>query len=166
MTEEEILAFNIKLKDKKLTIVCAESITAGLLASSIASVSGASSILKGSVVTYDRELKSGILKVNPATIDLYSAESMETTVEMAYGLIKVYPSADLYVAVTGIASPGTIDYPITGEVGDVYIVIYYKREESAKRLNQFKIQIKKPKRNDIREEAVREILKKIIAIIE
>lgn len=43
--------FRELLKKNGLTIVAAESITAGLFASTLASVKGASAILKGSVVT-------------------------------------------------------------------------------------------------------------------
>ncbi|PXY43184.1 CinA family protein [Flavobacterium hydrophilum] len=164
--DSKVSKFNITLKQNDLTIVCAESITAGLLSSTIASISGASSILKGSIVTYSRELKSGILKVDPKIIDKYTAESMETTVEMVYGLIKVYPSSDFYVAVTGIASPGTEEYPIKGEVGDVYIAIYYRKELAENRLREFKFKFGEIDRNEIREKAVLEILNKVIEMID
>ena len=153
------------LKYNKLTIVCAESITAGLLSSTIASVHGASSILMGSVVTYSSELKCSILKIDPRVIDKHSAESMETTVEMVYGLIKLYPSSDLYVAVTGIASPGTPEYPIKGEVGDVFIAIYYKKAKPELRLCKFKMNLGNLDRNIIREEAVQTILEKVLEVI-
>lgn len=122
---KDVEKFNSILKEKKLTIVCAESITAGLLASTIASISGASDILKGSIVTYSRELKTFILGVDPRIIDKHTAESMETTVEMVYGLTKVSPSADIYVAVTGVASLPTNNYKINKEVGQIYVAIYY-----------------------------------------
>jgi nicotinamide-nucleotide amidase len=149
------------LKDNNLTVVCAESITAGLLSSTIASISGASSILKGSIVTYSRELKSSILKVDPRIIDECTAESMETTVEMVYGLINLYPSSDIYVAVTGIASPGTLEYPIKGEVGDVFIAIY-NRNKKKERLTEYKVKISETDRNVIREKAVSKILEFVL----
>lgn len=55
MEVDKLKEFKNTLEEKKLTIVCAESMTAGLLASTIASVSGASSILIGSIVTYSPE---------------------------------------------------------------------------------------------------------------
>lgn len=166
MIEKQVIVeFNKSLKSKGITIVCAESITAGLVASSIASVEGASSVLKGSIVTYSRELKSGILNVDPRIIDEYSAESIETTVEMVYGLINVYPSSDLYVAVTGIASPGTPEYPIRGEVGDVFIAIYNRNAEYNLRLTKSSIKINEVERNIIREKAVIAIFNKVIEVI-
>lgn len=158
--------FNRVLNEKKLTIVCAESITAGLLSSTIASFSGASNILKGSIVTYSRELKSSILKVDPRVIDKHTAESLETTVEMVYGLIKIYPSADFYVAVTGIASPGTKEYPVNGEVGDVFIAIYFRGANPKKRLTEYMVKIDETERNIIREQAVLIILEKVLEVID
>ena len=165
MRNQEIKKFNKTLSKNNLTIVCAESITAGLLSSTIASVPGASSILKGSIVTYDRELKSTILQVNPSTIDKYSAESIETTIEMVYGLLKLYPSSDIYVAVTGIASPGTEQYPVSGEVGDIYLAVYYKHLKPHLRLQTFTNKIQSTERNKIREEAVRFIFTIVTDII-
>jgi nicotinamide-nucleotide amidase len=128
MEQNKVIEFNKTLSEKGLTIVCAESITAGLLASTIASISGASNVLKGSIVTYSRELKSTILDVHPKIVDDYTAESMETTVEMAYGLHKVYPAADIFVAVTGAASPSNDHYKIKTEVGQIYVAVYHKNK--------------------------------------
>src|SRR5690606_10191229 len=104
--------FNTLLLSKKLTIATAESITAGLLASTIASVPGASSVLKGGIITYNPELKIKILGVNPKTLEQHSAESIETTIEMVKGLSKLNLIADIYVAVTGVASAPINDYKI------------------------------------------------------
>ncbi|MCX2430904.1 CinA family protein [Pedobacter sp. GR22-10] len=60
----KIEIFNSTLIERGLTLICAESITAGLLASNIASISGASSVLKGSIVTYNRDLKTALLGVS------------------------------------------------------------------------------------------------------
>ena len=162
---EEVKKFNDALKEKNITIVCAESITAGMLASTIASISGASSILKGSIVTYSQELKCGILKIDPRIIDKHTAESMETTVEMVYGLIKVYPSSDIYVAVTGIASAGTPEYPVEGKVGDVFLAIYYRNAPPKNRLTTTMVKIGDKDRNEIREEAVLKIFEEVLRII-
>ncbi|MBE9660925.1 CinA family protein [Mucilaginibacter myungsuensis] len=75
------------------TIFCAESITAGLLASSIASIGGASGVLKGGVVTYNRHVKTKILGVSGELIDDLTAESQETTNAMCQGIRDLYPDA-------------------------------------------------------------------------
>lgn len=163
--ESKVKEFNKLLTDKNLTIVCAESITAGLLASTIASIPGGSNILKGSVVTYHQELKTEILKVAPEIIDRYTAESTQTTLEMVKGLLKVFPNADIHVAVTGIASPGTPKYPISGEVGDVFIALNYKKKTDQQMPLVYSIKIEQTDRNKIREKAVMLILERIMILI-
>ena len=91
--------FNFILKKHNLTIAIAESITAGLLTATITSVAGASSVLKGGIVTYQEELKIKLLGVNPETLKVYSAESMETTIEMVRGLANLGLNSDIYVAI-------------------------------------------------------------------
>ena len=49
--------------EKKLTITTAESCTGGMIASSIVSISGSSTIFKSSVVTYSNDMKSKILNI-------------------------------------------------------------------------------------------------------
>lgn len=126
METNKIILFNETLRKNKLKIACAESITAGMLASTIASVSGASDVLVGSVVTYSWDFKTKILGVNTETLNTKTAESAEVTKEMCDGLRLLYPGLDLYVAVTGMASEPGPEYYGTAEVGDVFVTLYYK----------------------------------------
>ena len=160
MELSKVEKFNSLLTSNKLTIVCAESITAGLLSSTIASISGASEILVGSIVTYSRNLKTSVLGVDPRIIDKYTAESIETSNEMVYGLIKLYPSADVFVAVTGVASMPTTSYNIDKEVGEIFISIYYKQQ-----LYELKHKVNENLRNEIREKTVEYIIDSILKII-
>jgi nicotinamide-nucleotide amidase len=161
MDKKKVAAFNEILKSNQLTIVCAESITAGLLSSTIASVSGASQVLKGSVVTYDKALKSAILKVDPAIIEKFTAESAQTTNAMVLGLQEVFPDASIYVAVTGVASPSTPEYPVNKPVGQVYVSIIYKDE-----MHSLETRISATERNDIRRLTVDYILDNVRSLIE
>ncbi|MNQ34378.1 Nicotinamide-nucleotide amidohydrolase PncC [compost metagenome] len=163
MDINKVKEFNNKLEDKKLTIVCAESMTAGLLASTIASVSGASSVLIGSIVTYSVELKIKVLGVNPNTIKIHSAESIETTNEMTNGLKKLYPKANIFVSITGVASLSTNNYGIDNknEVGQIYVSISYKNE-----MFERNIILDGKERNIIRLQAVEYIIDSILEIIE
>lgn len=117
--------FNI-LKEKGLTIAFAESMTAGLLSANLARHPGASAILKGGVFTYSKELKTSILGVKTETLDTFSAESAETTIEMALGLEKLIKDTDLYVSLTGVASTPNTVYQIRSAVGTVFICIVWK----------------------------------------
>ena len=156
--------FNSFLKERNLTISTAESITAGLLSGTIASVSGASSVLKGGIVTYQEELKVKLLNVNPQTLEKYSAESVETTIEMVKGLSKLGLGASIYVAVTGVASESVNDYKLSKEVGQIYVAVLLENQ-----LYTFDTIIRPEKdqdsRNEIRERTVGFIFDKIVEII-
>ena len=59
LTEELVL----KLKNKNITLAGAESCTGGLVSAYITSVSGASAVFQGALITYTHEIKEEILKV-------------------------------------------------------------------------------------------------------
>lgn len=129
-TIEEIIVNQLKMKG--LTLTTAESCSAGLLAGRIANVPGVSDVFKEGIVTYSNESKIKHLKVKEETIIKYGAVSEETAKEMAIGGA-VFASADVCVAVTGIAGPdgGTEEKP----VGLVYIACCIKNELFVKRYN-------------------------------
>lgn len=98
----------------KLTLALAESCTCGWVAAQLAPAQGVSEVLLGSVVTYHAEAKQRLLGVKKKTLDTYSAESQQTTNEMAQGLHQHLPTADVCVAITGLFGPGaseTVDKP-------------------------------------------------------
>jgi len=106
----------------KLTLALAESCTCGLVAAQLAPATGVSEVLLGSVVTYHVEAKQKLLGVKKETLATYSAESQQTTNEMALGLHRHLPAADVCVAVTGLCGPGasaTPDKPI----GTVFVTV-------------------------------------------
>ena len=55
--------------EKGLTLGTAESLTAGLIAATVADVSGASAVLMGGVVSYDPRVKHEVLGVSQEVID-------------------------------------------------------------------------------------------------
>jgi len=110
------------LVEKGLTITTAESLTGGLIGSTLVNVSGVSSIYKEGFITYSDEAKIKLLGVSEDTISKHTAVSRETAEEMAEGGAKA-AGADVCVAVTGIAGPdgGTPEKP----VGRVYVACAY-----------------------------------------
>ena len=104
------------LKENGLTVSTAESLTAGMIASKIASVPGASAALVSGTVVYTDEAKKRLLGVNEKTLTEHTAVSAETCREMAEGMKKLSGS-DFSIAVTGYAGPKVADEP----VGLVYI---------------------------------------------
>lgn len=90
-----------ELRKNNETISTAESITGGLIASSIIDINGASDVLKESFVTYSNEAKHKILGVSYETIDKYDVVSKEVVSEMLDGL-----NSDLRIATSGYAHLG------------------------------------------------------------
>ena len=72
-----------RLKKDRLTIGSCESLTAGLFASTIAEVSGASAVLKGSIVTYWTECKVNVVHVREEIVEKYGVVSAPCAKEMA-----------------------------------------------------------------------------------
>ena len=87
------------------TVSTAESLTAGMIASTIADIPGASAVLRGGAVTYCDEIKHRVLGVEQETLDRYTAVSYQTAREMAAGSLELYQS-DIAVSATGYAGPG------------------------------------------------------------
>ena len=145
---EEIVSI---LKEKNLTLSCAESCTGGLIAKSITDVSGCSSVFYGGVVSYDNSVKMNILGVKPETLATYGAVSHETACEMAQG-VKSALKTDIGISTTGIAGPGggTAKKP----VGTVYIGIAIGDDISTALLSINNTL----NRDEIRHEAVYQIL--------
>ncbi len=114
-----------QLKQNKLTLSTAESCTGGAVAAEITSVSGASDVFVGGVVSYSNNEKVRQLGVSEATLAQFGAVSPETAREMAIGLT-TRTQSDIGVAITGIAGPtgGTAEKP----VGLVYIATCYRGE--------------------------------------
>ena len=102
-SREEVLIDELRARGE--TISAAESITGGLVASSIIDVAGASDVIGESYITYSNEVKHKLLNVSYETIDDYDVVSKEVASEMLEGLKKVTGS-DLCLATTGYAHLG------------------------------------------------------------
>ena len=106
------------LRERGMTLACAESCTGGMIGSEITRMPGASSFFLGSAVTYSNDAKENILGVSHETLLEHGAVSSETAGEMVRGAMRIYGS-DAAIAVTGIAGPGGATE--TKPVGLVYI---------------------------------------------
>ena len=107
-----------KSRDKHITL--AESCTGGLIASKLTSISGASSIIEGTFVTYSNRIKSEWLGVSEETLINHGAVSAECVEEMARGA-KSRSGADIAIAVSGIAGPtGAVEGK---PVGTVFVAV-------------------------------------------
>ena len=113
MNIQKMIDFQKRLKKNNMTITCAESCTGGLIASKITSISGSSSIFKGSVVTYCNEIKEQELNVDKQTMIKNGVVSIQVVDEMLEGVLKKF-NASLAIAVSGVAGPtgGTMEKPV------------------------------------------------------
>jgi nicotinamide-nucleotide amidase len=114
------------LKEKKLTISAAESLTGGLFQQELTSIPGVSSVLKGGVVCYTNEVKKNVLKVKPETIDTHGVVSKECAKELAENVAALV-SADIGISFTGVAGPDELEGK---PVGTVYIGISIKGKQT------------------------------------
>ena len=110
-------------KEKGVSVGFAESLTGGMISSSVVNIPGASAVFKGSVVSYTNELKERVLGVSEDIISSNTEVSGECAEAMAIGAARVL-GVELVISVTGIAGP-------TGElpgkpVGTVYMGYYYE----------------------------------------
>lgn len=112
-------------RDAGARLVTAESCSAGLLASMIADVPGASDVLSAGWLTYANEAKTSMLGVPADTIKAHGAVSSEVARAMASGALErgcdLDPAVRFAAAITGIAGPGggTEEKP----VGTVWIAV-------------------------------------------
>jgi nicotinamide-nucleotide amidase len=99
---EKLLA---EARAKGLKIATAESCTGGLIAGLLTEIPGSSDAFERGFVTYSNEAKEELLGVPAALIRQHGAVSGQVARVMAEGAIR-NSTAQLSVAVTGIAGPG------------------------------------------------------------
>ena len=119
LRKEETLINLLKERNEKVS-TC-ESITGGLIASSIIDISGASNVIEESYITYSDKIKEKILNVSRETLEKYSAVSVECANEMVEGLYKITNSS-LCIGSTGYAHKG-----------EVILAIKYKNQKVIKK---------------------------------
>lgn len=112
--DEELAAVVLaELRERKMTLVLAESCTGGLLGDMVTNVPGASDVFWGAMVTYSNDAKTRLLGVDESLLEDHGAVSEPVVVAMARGALE-RSGADIAVAVSGIAGPGggTAEKPV------------------------------------------------------
>lgn len=98
----------LMLREPKLTLAVAESLTAGHVQARVASVSGASNFFLGGVTAYSLAQKVTLLGVDRAAAKKVNCVSAAVAEEMARGVCALF-GADVGVATTGYAEPSPAD---------------------------------------------------------
>jgi nicotinamide-nucleotide amidase len=119
------------LLSKKQTVGTAESCTGGYIAHLITSHAGSSAYFKGSIVSYDNEVKKDLLDVSGETLQTAGAVSEETVSQMVKGALQQLKT-NYAVAVSGIMGPdgGTAEKP----VGAVWVAVGNSKKITTQKL--------------------------------
>lgn len=110
-------------RERGLTIATGESLTAGMVAAALASVPGASAVLRGGVVSYHRDVKASLLGVDPELLKGVGAVDTEVAGQMAQGA-RAACGADIGVATTGVAGPEPHDGKDVGTVVVAVVAVF------------------------------------------
>jgi len=93
------------LRDRGLRLCTVESCTGGWIGELVTATAGSSNWYDRGFITYSNDAKIELLGVDPALIRQHGAVSEETVKAMVAGALERC-SADLVLAVSGIAGPG------------------------------------------------------------
>ena len=95
------------------TIATAESLTAGLVAATLADVPGCSAVLRGGVIAYATEVKEYLLGIEGSLLEHVVSEAVAGRLaERACAVL----AADLGIGTTGVAGPQSLDGQPPGTV--------------------------------------------------
>lgn len=108
------------LQQHHKSIASAESLTGGLFANKLVSLNGTSTVYKGSIICYDKNVKLHVLNVEPKIIKEEGTVSAACASQLAENVATVLDTS-IGISFTGVAGPDTLEGK---EVGTVYIGLY------------------------------------------
>lgn len=103
------------LARRSQTLATAESLTAGLVAATVAGVPGASTVLRGGLIVYATDLKGSLAGVESVTLAADGPVAPTTAEQLAAGA-RGRCGADWGIGVTGVAGPDPQDGHAPGTV--------------------------------------------------
>jgi nicotinamide-nucleotide amidase len=140
------------------SVATAESLTAGLLAATLAGVPGASQVLRGGLITYTEQTKVALAGVAPQILDEVGPVAAPTARALAVGA-RQRCDATWGVGLTGVAGPE----PHGGHaVGTVFMGLAGPGESGAIEVVELRFS---GTRWDIRISAVRESISRLRALV-
>lgn len=134
----------------------AESLTGGMICSTLVDIPGASQVVKGAVVAYAADVKIATLGVSADLIAEKGTVNPDVARQMAEGAASAL-DCEVAIAATGVAGPG----PAEGcQPGDVHLAVRTPRGMWHRHLSL------SGNRDEIRRDTVREALNLIIEALE
>ncbi|MFT4052408.1 MAG: CinA family protein [Microbacterium sp.] len=114
----------VRLAELGWTLGVAESLTGGLVVSSVVAVPGASAVLRGGIVAYATDLKARLLGVDETLLAAHGPVHPRVARQMAEGVRRALGGAgapaEVGIATTGIAGP---ESPDGQPVGTVHVAV-------------------------------------------
>ena len=92
------------LKEKKITVAAAESLTGGMFTEKIINISGASQVCPGGIIAYSPQIKVNVLGVSSDIIESKGTVSSECATEMALQVRELLQT-QIGMSFTGVAGP-------------------------------------------------------------
>lgn len=114
-TDLDSLAVTVIVALEGRTVATAESVTGGLIGSTLTAIPGASRVFRGGVVTYASDLKVALVDVPQRLLDDGGAVQADVALAMAQGAAHRL-GADFGLAATGVAGPDWQDGKAPGTV--------------------------------------------------
>ncbi|MET0467529.1 MAG: CinA family protein [Aeromicrobium sp.] len=144
----DVVALVADLRAAGHTVAMAESLTGGLVCATLVDVPGASDVVRGAVVAYQPDVKSGLLGVEAELIAEHGTVNSEVAEQLAAGA-RARLDATWGLGTTGVAGPG----PAEGRpAGTVFVAVAGPDGVTSRRLDV------PGAREDVRRAAVRAVL--------
>lgn len=114
-TDLDSLAVTVIVALEGRWLATAESVTGGLIGSTLTAVPGASKVYRGGIITYASDVKVSMADVPQVLLDAGGAVQPDVALAMAQGAARRL-GADFGLAATGVAGPGWQDGKQPGTV--------------------------------------------------
>ena len=144
------------LKQHELTLSTAESVTAGMISSFLATVPGCSKVFKGGMIVYSNFAKNKLCGVKEETLNQFGAISEQCVRELALNTNKKL-NTDISLAISGNAGPVCDE---NKPAGFAYLGICI-----IDKIYTYELQSKQKERNDIRIDLTHMAYEKLLKLI-
>ena len=125
LSHAELVALLDNLAQAGETVAVAESLTGGLVCSTLVAPPGASRVVVGGIVAYQTDVKASVLRVPDALLAERGAVDADVALAMARN-VRTQFGATVGLATTGVAGPDPQDGTAAGTV---FVALVADREE-------------------------------------